>query len=222
MPIIKKTSQLKQKIEILVVEDDPVYRNSLKDLINESSIFLCSQACESCEDALALLTDDYLPQILLLDIELPGMSGIEGIHHFKKITPSTKIIILTIFDDDEKIFNAICEGASGYLLKSTPSLKIYDYLDDVMCGGAVMSPFVAEKVLHIFSETFQPHKDYKLTKREKEILKLLIEGQSKKQIADLLFISNLTVETHIKNIYGKLHVHSQVDLVAKVIKEKLL
>ena len=222
MTIKKRTLKMGQKIEVLVVEDDPVYRDSLKELINDSDIFLCSHACESCECAMDLLNKDYLPQIILLDIELPGISGLEGIRHFKKITPSTKIIILTIYDDDDKIFKAVCEGAAGYLLKSTPSSKMYDYLEDVICGGAVMSPFVAEKVLHIFSDTFKAHEDYTLTKREKEVLKLLVDGKSKKQIAEDLSISLFTVETHIKNIYGKLHVHSQVDLVSKVIKEKLV
>ena len=222
MSIKKSTLAKKHVVEIMIIEDDADYKNSLKDLIEENPEFNCSHVFENCEDALTILRDGFLPQIILLDIELPGMSGIEGISFIRKITPNSKIIILTIYDDDEKIFNAICRGASGYLIKATPSEKIYEYLDDVLCGGAVMSPFVAGKVMHMFSDTFQTHEDYALTQREKEILKLLIEGEPKKHIAELLKISQLTVETHIKNIYSKLHVHTQVDLVSKAIKEKLV
>jgi DNA-binding NarL/FixJ family response regulator len=218
----KKTGSQKPTAEIMIIEDDPDYRKSIKALLNENRNFVCSQACESCEEALDFLKNNYVPQVILLDIELPGMSGIECIPLIRKITPNTKIIILTIYDDDDKIFSAICQGASGYLLKATPSEKIYDYLNDVLCGGAVMSPFVADKVMHMFSDTFKVHEDYALTQREKEILKLLIEGHTKKQISEMLNISQLTVETHIKNIYSKLHVHTQVDLVSKVIKEKLV
>jgi DNA-binding NarL/FixJ family response regulator len=209
-------------IHVMIIEDDDTYRESLRALINESENLTCPHACESCEEALAIFEKDFVPEIILLDIKLPGMSGIEGIRKIKAHSPATHIIMLTVFDDDDKIFNAICQGASGYLLKSSPAEKIKEAIHEVMSGGAAMSPSIASKVLHMFAQYSQPKQEYNLTTREKEILQLLVDGMSKKHVADHLSISFFTVDTHLKNIYAKLHVHSQIDVIAKTLKEHLL
>ncbi len=212
----------KDFINIVVVEDDELYRKSIQELINESEQLLCEQAFESCENAIEFVKKDYVPEVLLLDIDLPGMSGIEGIKHFKEISPASRIIMLTVFDDDDKIFNAICHGASGYLLKNTTSENLTKYIADVVNGGAAMSPTVAARVLSMFTQFSIPKKEYGLTGREKEILQHLVNGMSKKHIAAHLHRSLFTVDTHLKNIYAKLHVHSQVDVVAKALRERLI
>jgi DNA-binding NarL/FixJ family response regulator len=211
-----------QVVNIMIIEDDEVYRESILDLINESDNLHCEHACISCEEALEILKKGFAPQIILLDIELPGMSGLEGIKEIKKITPSSEIIILTVFDEDDKIFSAICQGASGYLLKSVSSKNIQNFIMDVVSGGAVMNPSIAAKILKMFNRESEPQEEYGLTTRENEILKLLVDGYTKKHIADELYISFLTVDTHVKNIYNKLHVHSQVDVVIKAMKERLI
>lgn len=212
-----------ERISILIVEDDEIYRESIQELINDSEQLRCEHACESCEDAIELLKSGEAPEIILSDIDLPGMSGVEGIREFRAFSPATRVIMLTVFDDDEKIFNAICQGAVGYLLKSASSDDISRYLLDVINGGAAMSPHIAARVLAMFTQYSQPkQKEYGLTKREKEILQHLVNGMSKKHIADHLGISHYTVDTHLKNIYAKLQVHSQIDVVAKAIKERLI
>ena len=207
----------------MVVEDDPLFRESIQELLNESSDLCCSEAFGSCEDATQAFESNSAPEVLLLDVDLPGMSGIEGIQHFQKLSPASRIIMLTVFDDDDKIFNAVCRGASGYLLKSSSSEEICQYVKDVVDGGAAMNPTIAAKVLKMFTQFSQPQEqDYGLTERETEILHLLVNGLSKKHIAGQLHISLHTVDTHLKNIYAKLHVHSQVDVVAKALRERLI
>jgi len=212
----------KPAINVMIIEDDDNYRNSLQEMINSGEGMVSKYACESCEEALDILKKDFVPEIILLDIKLPGISGIEGIRKIKAITPATLIIILTVFDDDEKVFNAVCQGASGYLLKSTPAGKIKNAIRDVHCGGAAMSPSIAAKVLQMFARYSQPKQEYGLTVREKEILQLLVDGLSKKHIADKLCVSFYTIDTHLKNIYSKLHVHSQIDVISKTMKEHLI
>ena len=209
-------------INIMIIEDDDTYRESLQAAINASQNLACPFACESCEEALEILEKDFAPEILLLDIKLPGISGIEGIPKFKAFSPATHIIMLTVFDDDDLIFNAVCRGAEGYLLKSATPRQIYESIQNVMCGGAAMTPTIAGKVLKMFTQYAEPKGEYDLTMREKEILQLLVDGLSKKHLADRLCISLYTVDTHLKNIYAKLHVHSQIDVIAKALKEHLL
>jgi len=209
-------------IHIMIIEDDKTYRESLQEMLNNHEDISCPHACESCEEALDILREDYVPQIIFLDIKLPGMNGIEGIYQIKKITPVTQIIMLTVFNDDDKIFNAICKGASGFLLKSEASGKIFEAIHDAVCGGAAMSPTIAAKVLKLFTQYSQPRQEYGLTNREKEILQLLVDGMNKKHLAYHLCISLYTLDTHLKNIYAKLHVHSQIDVIAKTLKEHLI
>lgn len=208
---------------ILLIEDNNLFRNTLADFINKSKEFECRNSYTSCEDALKEIEDkDLAPDIILLDIGLPGMNGVEGINQLKKITPTSKIIMLTIQDDDENIFKAICNGASGYLLKDSSSEKIIESLSDVLNGGAPMNSSIAARVLKMFKEYIPPQGDYNLTQREKEILKFLVEGFSKKQIGEKLFLSYHTIDSHIRNIYEKLEVHSGSGAVAKALKENLI
>jgi DNA-binding NarL/FixJ family response regulator len=150
------------------------------------------------------------------------MSGIELIPELKKLSPSSKIIIITIHDDDENVFNAICAGASGYLLKDLSSDSIANSISEVMNGGAPMNSHIAKKVLNMFRDQNIKSEGYDLSEREKEILALLVDGLSKKQIAENIFLSHHTVDSHIRNIYAKLEVHSRSSAISKAIREKLL
>jgi DNA-binding NarL/FixJ family response regulator len=213
----------KKKIEIIIIEDNTLFRKTLTDFINLSNEMNCSYNFISCEAAFETIEKYALdPDIILLDIGLPGMTGIEGIVHLKNVSPSSKVIILTIRDDDESIFKAICSGASGYLLKDSTSDKILEAVREVLNGGAPMNSSIAARVLKMFKDLAPGQGDYSLTKREKEILKLLVDGLSKNNIAEKLFLSYHTVDAHIRKIYEKLEVHSASGAVAKALKENLL
>ena len=210
-------------IDIIVVEDNNLFRESLCNFINQTSDMVCANSFTNCEDAIgAILKFNLNPNVILLDIGLPGMSGVEGINIFNKIVPTAKIIMQTIHDDDENIFSAVCNGASGYLLKDSSPDIIISSIKEVLNGGASINSSIANKVLRMFRDFVPEHKDYRLSEREIEILKILAEGLSKKQIAEKLFISHHTVDSHIRKIYDKLGVHTSCAAVAKVIKEKII
>lgn len=194
----------------------------MRDLIKESPGLTCDYAVSSCEEILTRLQTDTPPEIVLMDIGLPGLDGIEGIRRVKAIVPSVQVIILTVFDDNEKIFRAICAGATGYLLKSAPPDEIIRSLTEILKGGAPVNAQIAKKMLDMFVEIAAPRGSYDLTKAEKEILQRLIAGDPKKQIAYDLGVSFHTVDTHLRNIYVKLQVHSRSGAVAKALKERLL
>lgn len=215
-------SQPELVTSIWLVEDNDRFRNNVTNLINETAALKCDLAVPSCEEALLHLESDAAPDIILMDIGLPGMDGIEGIRRVKSSAPSIQVIMLTVFDDDEKIFQAICAGASGYLLKSAAPDDIIHSLTDILKGGAPMNAHIARKVLAMFADMVAPKGNYELTRAEKEILHLLIQGNPKKQIAHDLRISFHTVDTHLRNIYTKLQVHSRSQAVAKALKERLL
>jgi len=212
----------RDQISVLLIEDNVNFRNTLTGLINQNESMVCDHSFESCEEALVILEEGLAPDIVLLDIGLPGMSGIEGISFIKALSPSSQIIIITIYDDNENIIRAIGQGASGYLLKSAPAEDIIQSINDVVDGGAPINPQIAKKMLTMFNKISLPPKNYGLTEREKELLKILTEGFTKKQIAAKLFISYHTVDTHLKNIYAKLHVQTRSGVVAKAIQEKLI
>jgi DNA-binding NarL/FixJ family response regulator len=211
------------KTDVIIIEDNALLRDSLKEAINKSSSIRCKYSFGSGETALDFIEkEELVPEIVLLDIGLPGMNGIELIPKIKKLSPSSKIIIITIHDDDENVFNAICSGASGYLLKDLSSEKILASINEVMNGGAPMNSHIAKKVLNMFRDQNIKSDSYGLSEREKEILSLLVDGLSKKQIAEKIFLSHHTVDSHLRNIYAKLEVHSRSSAISKAIREKLL
>lgn len=210
-------------VDIIIIEDNELLRDSLKEAINKSSSIRCRNAFNSGEAALDfIVSEDLVPEIILLDIGLPGINGIDLIPEIRKLTPTSKIIILTVHDDNENVFNAICAGASGYLLKDLSADKIVNSITEVLNGGAPMNSHIAKKVLNMFRDQNIKSDGYGLSDREREILSLLVDGLSKRQIADKIFLSHHTVDSHIRNIYAKLEVHSRSSAISKAIREKLL
>ena len=217
----KHLRELEKRV-VWVVEDNPEFGAQLGSLLNLSEEFHCSQILTACEPALDLLRDDVLPDIILMDLGLPGMHGIEGIREIKNIAPVVNIVVLTVFEDSETIVQAISAGASGYLLKSSSLETTIDALKTILSGGAPMSPQVAKKILALFSTATQQSSQYNLSKREKQILTYLVDGYIKKEIAAKLDVSFHTIDHHLRNIYTKLHVQSRSGAVAKALKERLL
>jgi DNA-binding NarL/FixJ family response regulator len=208
-------------ISVVIVEDDEQIREGISTLINSTDGFILNAAFGDCQALLKNL-DDILPSVFLMDISMPGMSGIECTAKIKSACPEANIIMLTVYEDDTQIFDSLRAGASGYILKRTPLQEIIEAIKDVHSGGAPMTPSIAKRVLNHFNEAGKKIDEYNLTSREKEILNELVNGLSYKKIADTLFISLDTVRSHIKNIYQKLHVSSRSEAVAKVIKDKHL
>src|SRR4051812_32048023 len=208
-------------IGVWLVEDNHTFRHTVAKVLNQVPGLDCSHHFANSEDALAALVEGAVADVILLDVELPGLNGIEAVKRIKSLSPSTRVIMLTVFDDHDKIFKAICAGASGYLLKTSPVERIVDSIREVHAGGAPMTPRVARPVLERFGRLSTPRHDYGLTAREQKILELMIEGLIKKEIADQLSLSYHTVDTHLRNIYTKLHVHTRTGAVAKALKERL-
>jgi len=209
-------------IEVAIVEDRRDIRESLAMLIGGTEGFSCTGGYRSMEEALAKLKH-HLPHVVLCDIGLPGMSGIEGIRILKELYPDLLILMLTIYDDDERIFDAICAGACGYLLKKTPPLRLLDSLKEAVTGGAPMSPEVARRVMSLFREIRPPERaDYELTPHETRLLKLLVEGHNYKTAALELNVTVHTVSFHLRSIYLKLQVHTKSEAVAKALQNRLV
>ena len=209
------------KRTVWIIEDNRFYGSMVKDLVNHSEKFECPLVFRSCEEALEGLNAEIPPDVILLDIGLPGMSGVEGIGRIKSISPTTEIIIQTIHDDDDNVFRALAAGASGYLLKATVAERIIESIDEVIHGGAPINAQIAKKVLAKFSTSGTARTDYLLTAREREVLGFLVQGNTKSRIAEQLFLSPHTVDHHIRNIYSKLHVRSRMAVVTKALKEGL-
>ena len=205
-------------IFVAIIEDDDDIRRGLAVLLDGTPGFRCCGAYRDCESASENIARQQ-PDVLLLDIELPGISGVEGIPGFKTILPEADIIMLTVHEEDELVFSALCAGASGYLLKTTPPHKLLKAIAEVSDGGAPMSAHIARKVIHSFRK---PSTAGTLTPREHEILALLCRGESYKMIAGDLGISQGTVHCHIKNIYKKLQVNSNAQAVANALRNKLV
>jgi DNA-binding NarL/FixJ family response regulator len=209
-------------IKVLLIEDQRDVREGLSVLINGSPGFRCLAAFRTMEEALREV-DRELPDVVLTDVGLPGMSGVEGTKILKETHPDLPVVALTVYDDDEDVFNALCAGASGYLLKNTPPAKLLESLKEVVAGGAPMSPEVALRVIRLFREFSPPPRaSHRLTHQELELLKLIIDGHSYKTAATELGISVSTVSFHLQNIYGKLQVHSKSEAVAKALRERLV
>ena len=219
--VIKKEARSSIVTRVVIVEDDEKIRESYVQLINDTEGMNCIGDFGNCEDMLDEL-DDLLVDVLLMDIGLPGMSGIEGIKRVKDIYPSIEILMLTVYDDDDKIFQSIYSGASGYILKNDSPDEIIGAIREIKTGSP-MSAAIARRVLNFIREieTFPKKNTFKLTPREIDILQLLIDGLSFKRIADRLFISPFTVHSHIKRIYEKLHVHSKAEAVSKALKNRI-
>jgi DNA-binding NarL/FixJ family response regulator len=208
--------------KVAIIEDLRDVREGLTVLINGSPGFRCSASFRTMEDALRLI-EGNLPNVVLTDIGLPGMSGVEGIRILKDRHPELPILALTVYDDDEDVFDALCAGASGYLLKNTPPARLLESLKEVASGGAPMSPEVARRVIKLFREFRPPDRSpSRLTQQETELLKLIVEGHSYKTAAAKLEISTSTVSFHLQNIYNKLQVHSKSEAVAKALRNKLV
>ena len=209
-------------IEVAIVEDRREIRESLALLIGGTEGFKCIGSYRSMEEALDKLKH-HQPHLLLSDIGLPGMSGIEGVAILKERYPELLILMLTVYDDDERIFDAMCAGASGYLLKKTPPARLLDSLREVASGGAPMSPEVAKRVIALFREIRPPERaDYELTPHETRLLKLLVQGHNYKTAATELGVTVHTVSFHLRSIYEKLQVHSKSEAVAKALQNRLV
>jgi DNA-binding NarL/FixJ family response regulator len=208
-------------ITVWLVEDNETFRNTVARALRLVPTLDCAHRFASAEEALEVLEEGAVADVILLDVELPGINGIEAIQRIKAISPTTRIVMLTVFDSHDKIFKAICAGASGYLLKTSPAEKIVNSIIEVYRGGAAMEPKVARSVLEMFARLAPPQQDYGLTQRERSILELMTQGLIKKEIADRLTLSYHTVDTHLRNIYTKLHVHTRTGAVAKALKERL-
>jgi DNA-binding NarL/FixJ family response regulator len=207
-----------------IIEDQQELREGLQMLINGTPGYRCLGAFRSMEEALSRLGEaDEAPRILLVDIGLPGMSGIEGIPLLRGRFPEAAVLVLSVYDDDDRIFSALCAGASGYLLKTTPPARLLESLREAAAGGAPLSPEVALKVIALFREFRPPaHADYDLTPHETRLLKLLAEGHNYKTAAAKLGSTPHTVSFHLRRIYDKLHVHSKSEAVAKALRNGLV
>jgi DNA-binding NarL/FixJ family response regulator len=209
-------------IRVVIIEDLHDVRESLATLVGGTPGFAAAASYRTMEEALQGIVGAR-PAVILTDIGLPGMDGIEGTRHLHLLLPDVPILALTVYDDDEKVFNAICAGASGYLLKNTPPARLMESIAEVSEGGAPMSPEIARRVVRLFREFRPPPAaSYQLTPQETAVLKLLVEGHHYKTAANELGISTNTVSFHLKHIYEKLQVHSKTEAVAKALRERLI
>ena len=208
-------------IRAAIVEDQRDIREGLTMLVNGTAGYRCTGSYRSMEEALDRIKAD-VPDVVLCDIGLPGMNGIEGIRILKERYPTLLLLMLTVYDDDERIFDALCAGACGYLLKRTSPTRLLESLKEAVTGGAPMSPEVASRVVTLFREIHPPERaDYELTPHESRLLKLLVEGYNYTTAADELGVSYNTVKFHMRHIYEKLQVHSKSEAVGKALRERL-
>jgi DNA-binding NarL/FixJ family response regulator len=209
-------------IKVAIIEDLRDIREGLATMINFTEGFECVGKYNSMEEAIASIRH-RTPDIVLSDIGLPGMNGIDGVKILKETYPEMTILMLSVYTDNERIFDALCAGACGYLLKKTPPARIIESLKEAVGGGSPMSPEIARKVVALFRDFRPPERvDYDLTPHEERILKLLVEGHSKKTAAAALNVSFHTVSFHLRSIYEKLQVHSKSEAVAKALQQRLL
>jgi DNA-binding NarL/FixJ family response regulator len=207
-------------VQVLLVEDHAAFREGLAALIDGTAGFACCGACSSMEQALRH-SPSAAPDLALVDIDLPGMSGIDGISRLKERWPSIYPLILTVHDDDQRILNALCAGANGYLLKGTAPTRLLECLNEAAAGGAPMSPEVARRVIEVFRRRPPQQQDYELTPHEMRILKLLVSGENYKTAAAKIGVTAHTISFHVRRIYEKLHVHSRTEAVAKALRSGL-
>ncbi len=207
--------------QLLIFEDNARLRQSLEILLNDETNFHVAASFPNCDKA-DKQVEKYHADLVVMDIDMPGIGGVEGVKRVKNAIPEVKVVMHTMFDDDNRIFDSICAGADGYLLKNTSPLQLVNALQDVMNGGAPMSPFVAQKVFQHFRQAKTDSAQFNLTAREKEILELLVKGNSYKMIADKSGVTIDTVKKHLQNIYHKLHVNCGTEAVAKALQHKIV
>jgi DNA-binding NarL/FixJ family response regulator len=207
---------------VALIEDERHIREALEALINGHEGYRCMGAFRSMEEALSRPWP-RVPDVVLVDIGLPGMSGLEGLRYLRERCPTAALVMLTVYEDDERIFDALCAGACGYLLKRTPSAKLLENLREAKLGGAPMSPEVARRVISLFRTVRPPARaNYDLTPHEVRLLKLLVDGHNYKSAAAELGVTFHTVAFHVQNIYEKLQVHSKSEAVAKALRHRLI
>jgi DNA-binding NarL/FixJ family response regulator len=207
-------------VRIVIFEDNHKLRESLAYLLDQYEDYQVVGHYERCDDA-ANIVRVQNPDVVLMDIDMPGKSGIEGVSMVKETIPEIAVIIYTVFEDEEKLFRCLCAGANGYLLKKTPPQKLFDAIQEVLDGGAPMSPVIARKVLTTF-HTHSGKFTYALTPREMDVLQHLIKGYGSKQIAAIMHLSFDTVRSHLKNIYRKLHVNCGEEAIVKALQERIV
>jgi DNA-binding NarL/FixJ family response regulator len=211
-------------ISVIIFEDNARLRQSLEQFLDDRIFFRVLATYENCLYA-AEAVKEHKPQLVVMDIDMPGLSGVEGVKLIKEFDPSVKVIMYTVYDDNDNIFDCICAGADGYLLKQTPPYKLKDSLKEAMEGGSPLSPVIAGKVFrHFQKQVITTHEEnkYDLSPRETDILRSLVKGNSYRIIASELFISIDTVKKHLKNIYLKLQVNSGTEAVAKALRDKIV
>ena len=208
--------------KVALVEDDHSTREGLRLLIHGSQGFVCTGAYESVEEALPGLALEQ-PDVLLMDINLPGMSGREGVRVVKERWPAIEVLMLSVYGEQESVFESICNGAAGYLLKKTPPARLLEAIQEAREGGSPMSPEIARKVVVLFRRTPRPEQpERQLTPRELQLLALLAEGQGYGEAGDLMAVSENTIRNYIRSIYEKLHVHSKSEAVSKALRQGLI
>jgi len=210
---------------VWLVEDNRMLRQSLTSVINRERDMSCPVSVGSVEEMLGSIDEGQAPDIVLMDLGLPGLSGIEGIRRLRSLVPAARAVVLTVHEERQNVFDAICAGASGYLLKPSNPDGVIEAIRQVRAGGAPINAYIAQKMLGMFAKIAppsDPEHDYHLTTREREILELLVDGLSMQQIADRLHRSYHTIDNHLRNIYEKLHVHSRASAVAKAVRERLI
>jgi DNA-binding NarL/FixJ family response regulator len=213
-----------KEIRVAIFEDNPIMMDAYRSILNGSLGYLCTGSFTSCNNWKQDI-EKSKPDVVLMDIEMTGINGIKATGLIKKEFPEIRILIQTVFEDDTKIFESLCAGANGYILKNTSPVKMLEALTDVHNGGVAFNPAIAAKVARLFQQFISPLitiPDYQLSNREKEILQLLTEGLPMPRIAEKIFLSYHTVRDHVKSIYQKLHVASATEAVAKALKEKLV
>lgn len=209
-------------IKVLLYEDNPQLREGLAMLINGTDGFEVMAAFKNCSNVVAEV-QAFNPDVVLMDIDMPGVNGLEGLKKIREVNDEVKILMLTVFDDNKNIFQAISSGANGYILKKTPPARLLEYITEAQSGGAPMTASVATQVLRMFtSMNGSRGEDYNLSDREKQVLQYLVDGYSYKMIASEMFIAIDTVRSHIKKLYEKLHVNSKSEAVAKAFKDKIV
>ncbi|MCU0373797.1 MAG: response regulator transcription factor [Chitinophagaceae bacterium] len=209
-------------INLLIYEDNPQLREGLTMLIDGTDGFNVLASFKNCNEVVQQV-EAFDPQVILMDIDMPGINGLEGLKRIRQVNQKVKVLMLTVFDDNRNVFEALKHGANGYILKKTPPHKLLEYIQEASTGGAPMTASIATQVLQMFAALHNnPNDQYNLSDREKEVLQWLVNGYSYKMIAAEMFIAIDTVRSHIKKIYEKLQVNSKSEAVAKAFKDKLI